>query len=384
MADAVSQADRAYDQVVGWLEHFEDLDDPRQAGKVAYPLDEMLLQCLLAVIAGAEGWVEVAAYGKKKLDFLRRFAAFGEGTPSHDQLGNLFAALNAEAFQGCFIAWVASVTKLGPEIVAIDGKTLRRSYQEGGAKAPIHMISAFSSHQRMVLGQRKVADKSNEITAIPELLDLLTIKGAIVTIDAMGCQKEIAAKIIDKGADYLLALKGNQGSLRDDVELFFTEQKERGFADTAMSRHQTLEKSHGRIETRTYSAVSATGWLTQRHGFADLKSIVMVESIREIIGGKTEQETRYYISSLAADAVRQGDAIRGHWAVESHHWVMDMVFRDDECRIRRENAPANFATIKHIAANLMRAKADKNSMRVKRRLAAWDDTYLESIVTGVG
>jgi predicted transposase YbfD/YdcC len=384
MADALSQADRVYDQVVGWLEHFEDLDDPRQAGKVAYPLDEMLLQCLAAVIAGAEGWVEVAAYGKRKLDFLRRFAAFAEGTPSHDQFGNLFAALDAEAFQTCFIAWVASVTKLGPDIVAIDGKTLRRSYQEGGAKAPIHMISAFSSHQRMVLGQRKVADKSNEITAIPELLDLLTIKGAIVTIDAMGCQKEIAAKIIDKGADYLLALKGNQGSLRDDVELFFTEQKERGFADAAMSRHQTLEKSHGRIETRTYSAVSATGWLTQRHGFADLKSIVMVESIREIIGGKTEQETRYYISSLAADAVRQGDAIRGHWAVESHHWVMDMVFRDDECRIRRENAPANFATIKHIAANLMRAKADKHSMRVKRRLAAWDDTYLESIIIGVG
>jgi predicted transposase YbfD/YdcC len=384
MADALSQADRVYDQVVGWLEHFEDLDDPRQAGKVAYPLDEMLSQYLLAVIAGAEGWVEVAAYGKRKLDFLRRFAAFAEGTPSNDQLGNLFAALNAEAFQGCFIAWVASVTKLGPDIVAIDGKTLRRSYQEGGAKAPIHMISAFSSRQRMVLGQRKVADKSNEITAIPELLDLLTIKGAIVTIDAMGCQKEIAAKIIEKGADYLLALKGNQGSLRDDVELFFTEQKVRGFADAAMSRHQTLEKSHGRIETRTYSAVSATGWPTQRHGFADLKSIVMVESIREIIGGKTEQETRYYVSSLAADAVRQGDAIRGHWAVESHHWVMDMVFRDDECRIRRENAPANFATTKHIAANLMRAKADKNSMRVKRRLAAWDDAYLESIITGTG
>ena len=384
MADAQTQADRAYDQVVEWLQHFEDLDDPRQAGKVAYPLDEMLLQCLLAVVAGAESWVEIAAFGKRKLDFLKRFAAFAEGTPSHDQFGNLFAALDAEAFQGCFIAWVASLTKLGPEIVAIDGKTLRRSYQEGGAKAPIHMISAFSSRQRMVLGQRKVADKSNEITAIPELLDLLTVKGAIVTIDAMGCQKEIAAKIIDKGADYLLALKGNQGSLRDDVELFFTDQKERGFADAAMSRHQTLEKSHGRIETRSYSAIDATGWLTKRHGFADLKSIVMVESIREIVGGKTEQETRYYISSLAADAVRQGDAIRSHWAVESHHWVMDMVFRDDECRIRRDNAPANFATIKHIASNLMRAKVDKNSMRVKRRLAAWDDSYLESIITGAG
>lgn len=184
MADAQSQADRAYDQVVEWLQHFEELEDPRQLGKVAYPLDEMLLQCLLAVIAGAESWVEIAAFGKRKLDFLKRFAAFAEGTPSHDQFGNLFAALDAEAFQGCFIAWVASLTKLGADVVAIDGKTLRRSYQEGGAKAPIHMISAFSSRQRMVLGQRRVADKSNEITAIPELLDLLTVKGAIVTIDA--------------------------------------------------------------------------------------------------------------------------------------------------------------------------------------------------------
>ncbi len=319
-----------------------------------------------------------------KLDFLRRFAAFAEGTPVHDQLGNLFAALDAEAFQGCFIAWVASVTKHGADIVAIDGKTLRRSYQEGGAKAPIHMISAFSSRQRMVLGQRKVADKSNEITAIPELLDLLTVKRAVVTTDAMGCQRENAAKIIEKGADYVLALKGYQGSLRDDVEVFFTEQKERRFADAVMSRYQTLEKSHGRIETRTYSAVPATGRLAKRHSFADLKSIVMVERIREIISGKTERETRYYISSLTADAARQGDAIRSHWAVESHHWAMDMVFRDDECRLRRDNAPANFAAIKPIAANLMRAKVDKNSMRIKRRLAACDDAHLQSIVSGTG
>jgi predicted transposase YbfD/YdcC len=298
---------------------------------------------------------------------------------------------SVDAFQKCFIAWVGSLTKLGPEIIAIDGKTLRRSYQEGGGKAPIHMISAFSSRQRMVLGQRKVADKSNEITAIPELIDLLTVKGAIITIDALvrstpsacgGCQKEIAAKIIDRQADYVLALKGNEGKPRDDVELFFTEQKERGFADAAMSRNETLEKSHGRIETRTYSAIDATGWLTKRHGFASLKSIVMVESIREIIGGKSERETRYYTSSLKADAERQGDAIRSHWAVESHHWVMDMVFRDDECRIRRDNAPANFATIKHIASNLMRIKADKHSMRAKRCLAAWDNAFLASLITG--
>ena len=185
MAEAQSQVERACDQVVEWLEHFADLEDPRQPGKVAYPLAEMLLQCLLAVLAGAESWVDIAEFGKRKLDFLRRFAAFENGTPSHDQFGNLFAALDAEAFQSCFVAWVSSLTKLGVEIVAIDGKTLRRTSQEGGAKAPIHMISAFSSRQRLVLGQRKVADKSNEITAIPELLDLLTVKGAIVTIDAI-------------------------------------------------------------------------------------------------------------------------------------------------------------------------------------------------------
>jgi len=332
------------------------------------------------VLAGAESWVEIAEFGKKKVDFLRRFRAFENGTPSHDQLGDLFAALDAEGFQQCFIAWVASLTKLGPDIVAIDGKTLRRAYQEGGAKAPIHMISARSARQRLVLGQTKVAEKSNEITAIPDLLDLLTLKGATVTIDAMGCQKEIAEKIKDKQADYVLALKGNQGTLSKDVELFFTEQKARGFADTAAHRHQTLEKSHGRIETRTYTAVDDIAWLQERHHWVGLKSIVMVESIREI-GDKIESETRFYISSLAADAERQGQAIRSHWGVEnSHHWVMDMVFRDDECRIRKDNAPANFTTIKHIAGNLMRRAAGKHSMRVKRRLAAWDDAYLASLI----
>lgn len=381
MPETQSRAERAFDQVVEWLEHFRPIEDPRQSGKVWYPLEEMLLLCLLAVLAGAESWVEIAEFGKKKVDFLRRFRPFENGTPSHDQLGDLFAALDAEGFQHCFIAWVASLTKLGPDIVAIDGKTLRRAYQEGGAKAPIHMISAWSARQRLVLGQTKVAEKSNEITAIPDLLDLLTLKGATVTIDAMGCQKEIAEKIKEKEADYVLALKGNQGTLSEDVELFFTEQKERKFADTAISRHRTLEKSHGRIETRTYTAIDDIDWLKERHDWAGLRSIIMVESVREIIGGKTESEMRFYISSLSADAERQGEAIRSHWGIEnSHHWVMDMVFRDDECRIRKDNAPANFATIKHIASNLMRRSTAKHSMRVKRRLAAWDDAYLASLI----
>ena len=378
----MSQTERAYDQVLDWLQHFEPLEDPRQSGKVWYPLDEILMLCLFAVVAGAEGWVEVAAFGRAKLDFLRRYRPFENGTPSHDQLGDIFAALDAETFQSCFIAWVGALMKLGPDVVAIDGKTLRRAYQEGGAKAPIHMISAWSSRQRLVLGQAKVADKSNEITAIPDLLDLLTLKGATVTIDAMGCQKEIASKIIDKEADYVLALKGNQGTLREDVELFFAEQKARDFEDVAVSRHRTVDGDHGRIETRTYTAIDDIGWLDERHDWTGLKSIVMVESLREI-DGKTEPETRFYISSLPADAKLQGEAIRSHWGIEnSHHWVMDMVFRDDECRIRKDNAPANFATIKHMAGNLMRRLDDKKSMRLKRRVAAWDDAYLARLITG--
>ena len=377
---AAQKAAEAFDTIVDFLDSFEDLDDPRQRGKVLYPLDEVLLLVLLGVIAGCESWVEIARYGEKKLGLLRRFRPFKDETPSHDQLGDIFAVLDAEQFQKCFVAWVASLTGLGPEIIAIDGKTLRRSYQEGGAKAPIHMVSAWSAKQNLVLGQVKVADKSNEITAIPKLLDMLVIKGAVVTIDAMGCQREIAAKIIEKEADFVLALKGNQGTLRDDVEEFFTEQKANKYADCKPSRHETLEKSHGRIEIRTVTVIDAIDWLKERHAWTGLTSIVMVESCREI-ADKSEREARYYITSLKADAERLGMAIRGHWGIENGlHWVMDMVFRDDECRIRRDNAPANFATVKHMASNLLRQAPGKDSLRVKRKVAAWDDDYLAAIV----
>ena len=377
---AAQKTAEAFDTIVDFLESFEELDDPRQRGKVLYPLDEVLLLVLLGVIAGCESWVEIARYGEKKLGLLRRFRPFKDETPSHDQLGDIFAVLDAEQFQKCFVAWVASLTGLGPEIIAIDGKTLRRSYQEGGAKAPIHMVSAWSAKQNLVLGQVKVADKSNEITAIPKLLDMLVIKGAVVTIDAMGCQREIATKIIEKEADYVLALKGNQGTLRDDVEEFFTEQKANRYADCKPSRHETLEKSHGRIETRTVTVVGTIDWLKERHTWTGLTSIVMVESCREI-AGKSEREARFYITSLKADAERLGMAIRGHWGIENGlHWVMDMVFRDDECRIRRDNAPANFATVKHMASNLLRQAPGKDSLRVKRKVAAWDDDYLAAIV----
>ena len=212
------------EQIVGFIEHFSLLTDPRQQVKVEYPLDEILLLVLCAVLAGANCWVEIAKFGDKKLDFLRRFRPFKNGTPSHDQLGDVFSVLDAEQFQNCFISWVSSITGCCDDVVAVDGKTLRRSYQQAGRKGAIHMISAFSANQRLVLGQKKVTDKSNEITAIPKLLDLLTLNGAIVTIDAMGCQRAIAARILEKQADYVLALKGNQDSLHDDVALYFEEQ----------------------------------------------------------------------------------------------------------------------------------------------------------------
>ena len=378
---ATATAAEAFDQVVEFLEHFESLEDHRQRAKVLYPLDEILLVVLLGVLAGCESWVEIAKFGEAKLDLLRRFRPFKDGTPSHDQLGDIFAALDAEQFQGCFIAWVGKLTGLSADIIAIDGKTLRRSYQEGGAKAPIHMISAWSARQNLVLGQAKVADKSNEITAIPKLLDLLTIKGATITIDAMGCQREIAAKIIEKEADYVLALKGNQGTLREDVELFFAEQKASKFTDCVVDRHETVEKSHGRIETRSVIAIGDIGWLQARHKWPGLTSIVVVESRREI-GNKTEREFRFYISSLPAHANRLGEAVRSHWSIENGlHWVMDMVFRDDECRIRKDNAPANFAAVKHMASNILRKAPGKDSLRVKRKMAAWDDGFLASLVT---
>src|ERR1700674_595668 len=370
----------AFDETVVFLRYFKDLQDPRQQGKVAYPLDEILLLCLLAVLAGAECFTEIALFGTKKLALLRRFRPFKDGTPAHDHLGDILATLDAEQFQGCFAAWVAAVTGVPEGVVAIDGKTSRRSGRKGATRDSIHMVSAFAARQRLVLGQVKVAEKSNEIIAIPKLLNMLAIAGAIVTIDAMGCQRDIAQKILDKKADYILALKGNQGTLREDVEVFVAEQKANGFKDTKVSRHETVDGDHGRIETRTYTAIHDVAWLQERHDWPGLRGVVMVESTREI-GDKIERETRFYITSLVLLAHALGPVIRSHWAIEnSLHWVMDMIFRDDECRIRTDHAPANFTTLKHMALNLIRKAPGKDSLRLKRKVAAWDDGLLASLI----
>src|SRR6266568_4642921 len=303
-------------EAVVFLDYFKDLPDPRQLGKVVYPLAELLLLCLLAVLGGAETFVDIARFGEKKLELLRRFRPFRDGTPSHDHLGDIFATLDAAQFQGCFVAWVAALTKTPADVIAIDGKTLRRSYQKKGSKEPIHMVSAFAARQRLVMGQVAVAEKSNEIVAIPALLDMMAIEGCVVTIDAMGCQRSIAKKIIDKKADYILALKGNQGTLREDVEVFVTEQKANGFKETTMSRHETVDGDHGRIETRTYTAIHNVEWLQERHDWPGLRGVVMVESQREI-DGRIARETRFYITSLILPAEMIGPMIRDHWAVEN-------------------------------------------------------------------
>lgn len=363
-----------------FLGHFKDLRDPRQLIKVIYPLDEILLLSLLAVLAGAETFTGIAQFGKDKLDLLRRLGPFANGAPDHDRLGEVFAALDAEQFQNCFVNWVAAMTGIPADVIAIDGKTVRRSHHKKNGKAAIHMVSAFAARQRLVLGQVKVAEKSSEIVAIPRLLDMLAIEGAIVTIDAMGCQREIARKIIDKKADYMLALKGNQGTLRDDVELFVGEQKTNDFKEATISQHKSVDGDHGRIETRRTTVFHDVGWLEERHDWPGLQAVVMVESERES-DARIERETRFYITSSTDKADKLGDIVRRHWAVESMHWLMDMVFRDDECRVRTEHAPANFVTIKHIAHNLLRRHPAKLSMTTKRLKAGWNEQFLLSLIS---
>lgn len=362
-----------------FLEYFKEIPDNRQVGKVVYPLDEVLLLALMAVLAGAEGFTDIARFGEKKLDLLRRFRPFRNGTPSHDHLGDIFAALDAQAFRRCFVAWVAGLTGTPAEVIAIDGKTSRRTGSKG-AKDALHTVTAFAARERLVLAQVKTCAKSNEITAIPALLDLLSIEGAVVTIDAMGCQREIARKIIDKGADYILALKGNQASLHDDIKLFVKEQKSVNFAQAKISTCQTIDADHGRIETRRATLIHDVGWLQDRHDWPGLKAVILIDSTREI-GAKSERETRLYLTSSPLNATELAPMVRDHWAIEnSLHWVLDMAFKDDESRVRTDQAPENFVTIKHMAANLARKIPGRDSIRLRLKTAAWDDDYLANLI----
>ena len=340
------------------VEQFGDLPDPRRHNTV-HDLRDILVVTICAVICGAEDWVSVERFGHAKAGWLSTFLPLKHGIPSHDTLGCVFAKLDPEAFAERFSRWIDAVRETIPgDVVAIDGKTLRRSFDRASNKTAIHMVSAWSAQNRLVLGQVKTDDKSNEITAIPELLRLLALKGCIVTIDAMGCQKAIASTIVDQEADYVLSLKGNQGRLHDDVQLFFDDALAHAFNGISHDVHETVDGDHGRIERRRVWCTPDIDWLDSRRLWRHLRSLAMVESHRSV-GEETTVERRYFISSLpGTDARQMGRAIRAHWGIETRlHWVLDVAFREDDCRVRQGYAAQNFATIRHIALNLLKREA---------------------------
>lgn len=365
------------------LDHFSSLPDPRVQGRSDYPLIEIVFLCISAIISGFDGWEAIEDFGHGKLEWLRKFLPYEHGIPCHDTIARVMSCLSSKALQSCFVSWVQSVAKITEgEIVAIDGKQARRSYDKRNRKAAIHMVSAWACQNGMVLGQQKTDSKSNEITAIPELLEILELKGCIVTLDAMGCQREVAKKIRDCEADYVLALKGNQGELHDMVSDFFTTAIEKDFAGIEYSRYEDNDVGHGRIESRTCYSVSLPDYLKNFSTEWDgLKSLVCMMSTREI-DNITQQETRFYISSLEANAAKISQAIRCHWQVEnSLHWVLDVTFKEDDSRIRRGLAAENMSVMRHLALNLIKKEEQSQfSVPRKRRKAALNDSYREKLL----
>lgn len=365
------------------LEHFKSLEDPRSVHLVQHGLLDILGLSICAVICGANTWVEIEAYGKAKEEWLKSFLGLANGIPSHDTIARVFAALKPEALQECFLSWVNAIAHLTQgEIIAIDGKTLRHSYDQGGGKGAIHMVSAWACQNRLVLGQVKVDEKSNEITAIPELLKVLDIQGCIVTIDAMGTQKEIAQQIIDGGGDYVLSLKGNQGNLHEDVEQLFTWLRQTEFRNTPHEFHQTLDGGHGRIEIRRHWLLGGVEHLVDAHLWPGLKRVGLVESERRLSDGTSTIEQRYYLVSLDGGGERFAQSVRSHWGIENQlHWVLDMAFQEDSSRVRKDHAPENFALIRHLALNLLRQdKSAKGGIQARRLQAGWNNDYLSRIL----
>jgi predicted transposase YbfD/YdcC len=359
-----------------FLDHFGGLEDTREAGKVLHPVPEILLVTLCGVMAGAEGFEDIEDDGASKLDLLRELLPFAKGVPSDDTLRRFFRAIDPQAFADVFVAFVRDLLpEAAQRLVAIDGKTLRRSH-DGTAKA-LHLVSAFATEARLVLAQTATAEKSNEISAIPELLRLLDLRGATVSIDAMGCQREMAAQIVEGGGHYLLGLKGNQGRLHDDVRLFF----ENPPAGTIFATHEDTDKGHGRIEIRRCDATNDTGWLQEIHDWPHLKSIVRITATR-LIGSKTSIETRFYITDDTPDPARILGNTRSHWSIENTlHWTLDMSFGEDTSRIRKDNAPLAIATIRHVALNLLQAaKQKRESIKRLRKKAGWDNQTLKRIL----
>ena len=364
------------------LEIFDSVPDPRSEKNRRYPLDEVLFLCVCAVMSGAEGWSGIAQFGQAKLGWFRRFLPLENGIPNEDSIAWIIGRLNVEAFQSCFIEWVQGIAANSQgEIIAIDGKTARRSHHRSKGKNPLHVVSAWACQQRLSLAQVATEEKSNEITAIPALLDLLDIKNALITIDAMGCQKDIAEKIVKKQGDYILALKGNQGQLHEAVVDYFQTAQMNDYANVEIQKKQHVDSGHGRIETRTHYLVTDLSTLPNASHWAGLRSIGCVEAKREEKAtGKTSTEHRYYINSVT-DIDVFAKATRAHWGVENGlHWVLDMVFREDESRIRQGSAPIIFNQFRQLANNLLRQMNSKLSIKARRFQAALDDSFRERAI----
>ena len=372
--------------VASITEHWSKLEDPRGDCGKRHQLIEIISIAVCAVICGADSWVDVELFGNSKKEWLKTFLGLAHGIPSHDTFGKVFALLDARQFQDRFMDWVQAVNEVTKgQLVAIDGKTIRRSHDRFIGKAAIHMVSAWASANHLLLGQTKTDAHSNEITAIPELLKMLEVSGCIVTIDAMGCQTEIARTIVDQGADYALALKKNQGQLYEDVKDLFEYERKEGFEDVDYDFHRTVNKGHGRIETRQCWAISEPDhlrYLNKNNKWSKLTSIVMVEAER-LVDGETSVESRYYISSLPNNAKALLEATRGHWGIENRvHWVLDVAFREDESRVRKGSAAENLATLRRMALNLIKHETtSKGGVAARRKRAGWDEDYLLKVLS---
>lgn len=364
-------------------DHFVGLSDPRMQAKTQHKLLDMVTIAVLAAISGADGWSDVEIYGRTKEKWLRRFLELPHGIPSHDTFGRVFALLDPEEFRACFRCWMQAVFEVSAgEVVPIDGKTLRRSHDASANKAALHLVSAWAAENGAVLGQVATEEKSNEITAIPELIRKLELAGCIVTIDAMDCQTEIAREIRQNKADYVLAAKGNQERLCERVQDTFDHYEEHEAAGHQFSYHETFERNRGRDERRMCWSVPAPEWIDPEGRWQDLRSVGMVVCERTA-GGETTVETRYYVSSLESDAAELARAVRSHWLIEnSLHWVLDVVFREDDSRMRVGHSAQNFAVVRHLALNLLKQeKTLKVGTKAKRMKAAMDDSYLLEVLS---
>jgi predicted transposase YbfD/YdcC len=364
--------------------HFASLKDFRDVRGLRLELKEIIVIAILSIICGADEFTEMEEFGKAKKEFLGSIMELKNGIPSHDTFGRVFALLPPDEFRACFIAWVQSLCDISGDIVNIDGKALRRSFDTEGGKAMIYMVSAWANTNNMVLGQVKVEDKSNEITAIPKLLKLLDLAGCLVTIDAAGTQKKIAGDIIDAGADYVLALKGNQGNLKEEVSEAF----DRFGAKKVAEVNKSIQLGHGRIEERICYAVLAKDYLSpdELAKWKGLETIVKIEAYVTYKNGKKqghqEYQERYYITSLAPVADRINHAVQSHWGIETKlHWVLDIAFREDDSRVRKGHADENFAIARHIAINKLKNETScKRGIKAKRKKAGWNDEYLLKVL----